>query len=63
MKSFKFKWLELKFDKKNRSIVIENLLFDVKLKTKFDLILKICASNISSKSYSTKIKISLKSLL
>ena len=62
MKNFKFKWLEFKFDKKNMSIVIENTFFGVRLKTKFDLILKTCASNVLSKSYSTKTKIFLKSL-
>ena len=63
MKNFKFKWFELKFDKKNISIVIENTFLDVKLKTKFDLILRTCALNVLLKSYSTKTKISSKSLL
>ena len=62
MKSFKFKWLKLKLDKKNMSIVIENTFLDVKLKTEFDSILKICASNVSSRNYSTKTKIFSKSL-
>ena len=63
MKNFKFKWLELKFDKKNMLIVIKNTFLDVRLKTKFNLILKICASNVSSKNYLTRTKIFLKSLL
>ena len=63
MKNFKFRWLEFKFDKKNMLIVIENTLFDVRLKTKFDSILKTCASNVSSRSYLIKMKISSKSLL
>ena len=63
MKNFKFRWFEFKFDKKNMLIVIENTLFDVKLKTKFNLILKTCASNVPSRNYSTKTKISLRLLL
>ena len=63
IKNFKFKWLELKFDKKNMSIVIENTSFDVRWKTKFNLILKTCVSNVSSRSYSTKTKILSRSLL
>ena len=63
IKNFKFKWLELKFDKKNMSIVIKNTSFDVKLKTKFNSILKICASNVSSRNYLIRTKIFLKSLL
>ena len=63
MKNFKFKWLEFKFNKKNMSIIIENTFLDVKLKIKFNLILKICVSNVLSKNYSIKTKIFSKSLL
>ena len=63
MKNFKFRWLELKFNKKNMSIVIENTFFDVRWKTKFNSILKTCVSNVSSRNYSTKTKIFSRSLL
>ena len=63
IKSFKFRWLKLKLDKKNMSIVIENTSLDVRWKTKFNSILKTCVSNVSSRSYSTKTKISSRSLL
>ena len=57
MKSFKFRWFELKLDKKNMLIIIGNTFLNVRLKTKFDSILEICASNVSSRSYSTRTKI------
>ena len=63
MKNFKFRWFEFKFDKKNMLIIIENTFFDVKLKTKFNSILKTCASNVLLKNYLIKTKIFLKSLL
>ena len=63
MKNFKFRWLELKSDKKNMPIIIENTPLNVRLKTKFNSILETCASNVSSKNYSTRTKVSLRLLL